>query len=211
MVEHNRRPAADRVHGLDRGARGRRLRASRPTDRATTIQTTVKPGVTADDLCAPATCSRCARATAACCAAPATPRRPWICAGSPGLQPVRRDQRADARRRHDDAPARDPRVRAHARAQGRHDRGSDRVPARARHVRARRCASAKLPTRMAEFTLHAFRDDLDGNEHVALVAGRRGRRRSPVLVRVHSRVPDRRRRSARCAATAARSSTRRSS
>jgi 3,4-dihydroxy 2-butanone 4-phosphate synthase/GTP cyclohydrolase II len=46
-------------------------------------------------------------------------------------------------------------------------------------------AHAKLPTRMAEFTVHGFRDDLKGNEHIALSLGDVSDGR-PVLVRMHS-------------------------
>ncbi len=49
----------------------------------------------------------------------------------------------------------------------------------------RHVTSARLPTPWAEFTVHGYRDDLSGNEHVALslgdVAGS-----EPVLVRMHS-------------------------
>jgi 3,4-dihydroxy 2-butanone 4-phosphate synthase/GTP cyclohydrolase II len=44
---------------------------------------------------------------------------------------------------------------------------------------------AKLPMRLAEFEVHGFRDELRGNEHVALTLGNVADGR-PVLVRVHS-------------------------
>jgi len=46
-------------------------------------------------------------------------------------------------------------------------------------------AEAKLPTRMAEFTVRAFRDELAGNEHIALSLGDVADGQ-PVLVRMHS-------------------------
>jgi GTP cyclohydrolase II len=46
-------------------------------------------------------------------------------------------------------------------------------------------AHAKLPARAAEFTIHGFRDDLKGNEHIALSLGDVADGR-PVLVRMHS-------------------------
>lgn len=45
--------------------------------------------------------------------------------------------------------------------------------------------SARLPTRFGTFTLHAFRDDRDGKEHVALSFGTPAEHQ-PVLTRVHS-------------------------
>lgn len=46
-------------------------------------------------------------------------------------------------------------------------------------------SSAKLPTRAAEFTVHGFRDELQGNEHIALSLGDLSAPGS-VLVRIHS-------------------------
>ncbi len=46
-------------------------------------------------------------------------------------------------------------------------------------------ATASLPTRDGVFTIHAFKDDLSGNEHIALTMGDVGDGES-VLVRVHS-------------------------
>ena len=45
--------------------------------------------------------------------------------------------------------------------------------------------SARLPTPWAEFTVHGYRDDVTGNEHVALVLGDVSDGR-PALVRMHS-------------------------
>jgi 3,4-dihydroxy 2-butanone 4-phosphate synthase/GTP cyclohydrolase II len=46
-------------------------------------------------------------------------------------------------------------------------------------------ATTRLPTRFGEFTAHAFRNEIDGQEHVALVAGTI-EPEEPTLVRVHS-------------------------
>ncbi|CAN5659195.1 bifunctional 3,4-dihydroxy-2-butanone-4-phosphate synthase/GTP cyclohydrolase II [soil metagenome] len=46
-------------------------------------------------------------------------------------------------------------------------------------------ASATLPTPWAEFTVHGYKDELSGNEHVAVSLGEVGDGR-PVLVRMHS-------------------------
>lgn len=45
--------------------------------------------------------------------------------------------------------------------------------------------SARLPTRFGTFTLHAFQDDRDGKEHVALSLGNPAEHQ-PALTRVHS-------------------------
>jgi len=49
----------------------------------------------------------------------------------------------------------------------------------------RRVASPRLPSRWGELTIHAYRSDLTGEEHVALTLGDLSGR-EPVLVRVHS-------------------------
>ncbi len=46
-------------------------------------------------------------------------------------------------------------------------------------------ATAKLPTRYGDFIIHGFRNDITGEEHVALVKGEIGNGKD-VLVRVHS-------------------------
>ena len=46
-------------------------------------------------------------------------------------------------------------------------------------------ATTKLPTRFGEFMAHAFRNEIDGQEHIALVAGTIDPEK-PTLVRVHS-------------------------
>jgi 3,4-dihydroxy 2-butanone 4-phosphate synthase/GTP cyclohydrolase II len=49
----------------------------------------------------------------------------------------------------------------------------------------RRVASPRLPSRWGELTIHAYRSDLTGEEHIALTLGDL-RGKEPVLVRVHS-------------------------
>ncbi len=49
----------------------------------------------------------------------------------------------------------------------------------------RRVASPRLPSRWGELTIHAYRSDLTGEEHIALTLGDLGGK-EPVLVRVHS-------------------------
>lgn len=49
----------------------------------------------------------------------------------------------------------------------------------------KRVASAKLPTPWAEFTIHAYRDELNNNEHIALALGEIANG-EPVLTRMHS-------------------------
>ena len=84
MTERNETPLRHRVHGLDRGARGRHRPGSRrPTARARSrSRSTRRKGRTISS--SPATSSRCARATAACCSARARPRRRSISRASRG-------------------------------------------------------------------------------------------------------------------------------
>jgi 3,4-dihydroxy 2-butanone 4-phosphate synthase/GTP cyclohydrolase II len=63
---------------------------------------------------------------------------------------------------------------------------SDLIRYRLRHESlVRRVAAPRLPTPYGEFRMHAFRADITGEEHVALVLGE-VRSEEPVLVRVHS-------------------------
>ncbi|HEY0591002.1 MAG TPA: bifunctional 3,4-dihydroxy-2-butanone-4-phosphate synthase/GTP cyclohydrolase II, partial [Thermoanaerobaculia bacterium] len=63
---------------------------------------------------------------------------------------------------------------------------ADIIKYRMRNERLVRCvASPKLPTRFGEFRVHAYRSDITGEEHVALVMGEL-KEDEPVLVRVHS-------------------------
>ena len=63
---------------------------------------------------------------------------------------------------------------------------ADIIKYRMRNERLVRCvASPKLPTRFGDFRVHAYRSDITGEEHVALVMGEINEE-EPVLVRVHS-------------------------
>ncbi|HSN69825.1 MAG TPA: bifunctional 3,4-dihydroxy-2-butanone-4-phosphate synthase/GTP cyclohydrolase II [Thermoanaerobaculia bacterium] len=63
---------------------------------------------------------------------------------------------------------------------------ADIIKYRMRNERLVRCvASPKLPTRFGDFRVHAYRSDITGEEHVALVMGEI-KEDEPVLVRVHS-------------------------
>ncbi|MFN2441258.1 MAG: bifunctional 3,4-dihydroxy-2-butanone-4-phosphate synthase/GTP cyclohydrolase II [Thermoanaerobaculia bacterium] len=63
---------------------------------------------------------------------------------------------------------------------------ADIIKYRMRHERlVRAVASPKLPTRFGDFRVHAYRSDITGEEHVALVMGEITED-EPVLVRVHS-------------------------
>lgn len=59
------------------------------------------------------------------------------------------------------------------------------VEHRQRHDRVTRHATTTLPTPEGTFTIHAYRDDLTGDEHLALVS-LRGLGDQPVLTRLHS-------------------------
>ncbi len=63
---------------------------------------------------------------------------------------------------------------------------ADLIKYRMRNERLVRCvASPTLPTRFGDFRVHAYRSDITGEEHVALVMGEIAED-APVLVRVHS-------------------------
>ncbi len=63
---------------------------------------------------------------------------------------------------------------------------ADIIKYRMRNERLVRCVAApKLPTRFGDFRVHAYRSDITGEEHVALVMGELTED-EPVLVRVHS-------------------------
>ena len=78
----------DRLHRLDRGPRGHRDghlgQGPRAHDRGRLRD---RPRARATSS-SPATCSRCARARAACSSAPARPRPPSTSRGSPGVRPA---------------------------------------------------------------------------------------------------------------------------
>ena len=63
---------------------------------------------------------------------------------------------------------------------------ADLITYRRRHEKlVRRVAQAKLPTKYGEFTLIAYKSDIDPDEHLALVMGDISTE-EPVMVRVHS-------------------------
>jgi len=63
---------------------------------------------------------------------------------------------------------------------------ADLITHRRRHEKlVHRVAEAKLPTRYGEFTIIAYKSDIDPDEHLALVMGDVATK-EPVLVRVHS-------------------------
>jgi 3,4-dihydroxy 2-butanone 4-phosphate synthase/GTP cyclohydrolase II len=63
---------------------------------------------------------------------------------------------------------------------------ADLISYRRRHERlVQRVAEAKLPTRYGEFTMIAYKSNVDQDEHIALVRGEISNG-DPVLVRVHS-------------------------
>ena len=141
----------DRLHGLDRGARGRHDRHL-GADRSRTIQVAIDPSKGATTSSSPATSSRCARARAACSSAPARRRPRSTSRGSPGLIPGGRRLRGDERGRDDGARARPrPLLRA-ARAEDGHRRRPDRVPARAPSSSSSAMTQVRLPTPYGEFT-----------------------------------------------------------
>ena len=63
---------------------------------------------------------------------------------------------------------------------------ADLITYRSRHEKlVRRVAEAKLPTKYGEFTVIAYKSDVDPNEHLALTFGE-NTNEEPLLVRVHS-------------------------
>ncbi|MET0342632.1 MAG: bifunctional 3,4-dihydroxy-2-butanone-4-phosphate synthase/GTP cyclohydrolase II [Polyangiales bacterium] len=153
-------------------------------DRATTILTTVKPGVQAGDLVRPGHVFPLrAREGGVLRRAGHTEAAVDLCQLA-GLPPVG----AISELMHDDGTMmRLPAILAFAAEHGL------KVGAIAELIAYRmdrdsfveKVSAAKLPTKTAEFTVHGFRDVLRGSEHVALSLGDVADGR-PVLVRVHS-------------------------
>ena len=156
----------------------------------------------------PATCFRCARATGGVLVRAGHTEAAVDLARIAGLHAGRRHLRSHERRRHDGARAGADEVRAQARPADDHDRGSDplsdadREPREARR-RRRRCRPST--DRSGSTSTRAC---IDGETHVALVRGDIGDGTNVHGARALE-VPDRRRVPFDCAATAARSSTRR--
>lgn len=65
---------------------------------------------------------------------------------------------------------------------------ADLISYRLRHERfVRREAVAKMPTKFGEFKVYAYRNELDGSEHIALVKGDPATfKDEPIMVRMHS-------------------------
>jgi 3,4-dihydroxy 2-butanone 4-phosphate synthase/GTP cyclohydrolase II len=183
MVEHNAAPrqTAYTVSIEAKDGVGSGISAK---DRATTILTTVKPGVTAADLVRPGHVFPLrARDGGVLRRAGHTEATVDLCRLA-GLQPVG----AISELMHDDGTMmRLPAILEFARS---HELKvgaiADLIAYRLeRDMFVKPIAEAKLPTRMAEFTIHGFRDDLNGNEHVAISLGNLADGK-PALVRMHS-------------------------
>ncbi len=183
MVEHNSAPrqTAYTVSIEAKCGVGSGISAK---DRATTILTTVKPGVSADDLVRPGHVFPLrARDGGVLRRAGHTEAAVDLCRLA-GLPPVG----AISELMHDDGTMmRLPAILSFAREHGlKVGSIADLIGYRLeRDVFVKPVAHAKLPTRWAEFMVHGFRDELQGNEHVALTLGAVGDGR-PVLVRMHS-------------------------
>jgi 3,4-dihydroxy 2-butanone 4-phosphate synthase/GTP cyclohydrolase II len=183
MVEHNtaRRRTAYTVsiearEGVDTGISAK--------DRAHTIRTTVKPGVTANDLSRPGHVFPLrARDGGVLRRAGHTEAAVDLCRLA-GLPPVG----AVSELMHDDGTMmRLPDILKFAEQ---HEllvgTIADLIAYRLEHESfVRLMASAELPTAHGVFTLHGFKDELNDNEHVALSMGDVGDG-DPVMVRMHS-------------------------
>ena len=183
MVEHNSAPrqtaytvSIEARHGVGSGISA--------ADRATTIKTTVKAGVTAADLVRPGHVFPLrARDGGVLRRAGHTEAAADLCRLA-GFQPVG----AISELMHDDGTMmRLPALLEFARTHGlKVGTIADLIAYRLEQdMFVKAIASAKLPTELADFTVHAFRDDIAGNEHVALSLGDIANG-EPVLVRVHS-------------------------
>jgi 3,4-dihydroxy 2-butanone 4-phosphate synthase/GTP cyclohydrolase II len=183
MVEHNSAPrqTAYTVSIEAREGVGTGISAK---DRATTIRTTVKPGVTAEDLVRPGHVFPLrARDGGVLRRAGHTEATVDLCRLA-GFPPVG----AISELMHDDGTMmRLPAILEFARTHNlKVGAIAELIAYRLeRDMFVKQLAKAKLPTELANFTIHAFRDELQGNEHVALSLGDVGDGR-PVLVRMHS-------------------------
>jgi len=183
MVEHNNAPrqtaytvSIEAKEGVGSGISAK--------DRATTILTTVKPGVTADDLVRPGHVFPLrARDGGVLRRAGHTEAAIDVCRLA-GLAPVG----AISELMHDDGTMmRLPAILEFAK-QHKLKVGAiaDLIAYRLeRDSFVKLVAKAALPTRLAEFTIHGFHDEITGNEHVALSLGDVADGK-PVLVRMHS-------------------------
>jgi 3,4-dihydroxy 2-butanone 4-phosphate synthase/GTP cyclohydrolase II len=183
MVEHNSAPrqTAYTVSIEAKTGVGSGISAK---DRATTILTTVQPGVTADDLVRPGHVFPLrARDGGVLRRAGHTEAAVDLCRLA-DLPPVG----AISELMHDDGTMmRLPAILEFSRTHGlKVGAIAELIAYRLeRDMFVKPVAKAKLPTRLAEFTIHGFRDELLGNEHVALSLGDLSDGR-PALVRMHS-------------------------
>lgn len=183
MVAHNNAPrqtaytvSIEARHGVGSGISAQ--------DRATTILSTVRPGVCADDLVRPGHVFPLrARDGGVLRRAGHTEAAVDLCrlAGLPEVAAI-------SELMHDDGTMmRLPAICAFARQHGLLVGSIASLIAHRlrRDSFVKPVAKAKLPTERALFTVHGFRDELQGNEHVALTLGDVSDG-TPVLVRVHS-------------------------
>jgi 3,4-dihydroxy 2-butanone 4-phosphate synthase/GTP cyclohydrolase II len=183
MVEHNGAPrqTAYTVSIEAKVGVGSGISAS---DRATTILTTVKSGVGAQDLVRPGHVFPLrARDGGVLRRAGHTEATVDLCRLA-GFKPVG----AISELMHDDGTMmRLPAILEFSRQHGlKVGAIADLIAYRLdRDMFVKHVAEANLPTALAQFSLHGFRDELNGNEHVALSLGDVADGR-PVLVRVHS-------------------------
>ena len=141
----------------------------------------------------PATSSRCATGPAACSSGPATPRPPSTWPGRPGCSPagvlceiVTEDKARMARLPELEA------LRRAARAAPHLHRRPHPLPAPQRRSWSAGSSEARIPTEFGDFTGYVYESVLDGEQHLALVHGRR-RGRAERARPGPLRVPDRRR------------------
>ncbi|MBX7078444.1 MAG: bifunctional 3,4-dihydroxy-2-butanone-4-phosphate synthase/GTP cyclohydrolase II [Nannocystaceae bacterium] len=183
MVQHNsaKRGTAytvsiEAAEGIDTGISAR--------DRALTIRTTVKPGVTARDLVRPGHVFPLRAREGGVLRRAGHTEAAVDLARLAGLPPAA----AVSELMHDDGTMmRLPAILEFARQHGlRVGTIADLIAYRLQHDRfVRHVASARLPTDHGVFMLHGFKDELGNNEHVALTMGTIDDG-APVLVRMHS-------------------------
>jgi 3,4-dihydroxy 2-butanone 4-phosphate synthase/GTP cyclohydrolase II len=183
MVEHNTAPRRT-AYTVSIEAREGVSTGISAEDRATTIRTAVKPGVTAADLVRPGHVFPLrARDGGVLRRAGHTEAAVDLCRLA-GLPPVG----AISELMHDNGRMmRLPEIKQFATQHGlKVGTIADLIAYRLERDSFVRCvAKAKLPTTRAEFTLYGFAEELHGTEHVALTLGPIDDGR-PVLVRVHS-------------------------
>jgi 3,4-dihydroxy 2-butanone 4-phosphate synthase/GTP cyclohydrolase II len=183
MVHHNQAPrrtaytvSIEAREGVETGISAK--------DRATTIRTTVKPGVTAGDLVRPGHVFPLRARDGGVLRRAGHTEAAVDLSRLAGFQPAA----AVSELMHDDGSMmRVPEILAFA---AQHDLRVGTIASLIAHRLERdsfvkRVATAKLPTRWAEFELHGFRDEMRGNEHLAITLGTIDDG-APVLVRMHS-------------------------